>query len=252
MTLKEVLAEEKSRPIPLIYLYKEGAFFEAYEKSAFYLCTERGLKPTKRWCKSLECEYVTAGFPLKSVMKYLPEAIVSEDHCQYVDEDWGFILNDRDREFVKWKADLPLHIPKKKEEIEKKQPMASVEVLNESSNKKSYEMLSVYKHIYDLLLRFTKQRAHLDREYRYTIGQSIFEHLTNLLMNVYRTNAAKETEEKLSIIKKMMETVVEMKIYFRLLCDTKQITVKSFAHTTNDVVGIEKELKAWASYQKKK
>ena len=71
MTLKEILDAEAARPIPLIYLYKEGTFFKAYEMSAFYLSTVRGLKPVKRWCKSLEREYVTAGFPVTSVMKYL-------------------------------------------------------------------------------------------------------------------------------------------------------------------------------------
>ena len=62
MTLKEILDAEVARPIPLIYLYKEGTFFKAYEMSAFYLSTVRGLKPVKRWCKSLEREYVTAEF----------------------------------------------------------------------------------------------------------------------------------------------------------------------------------------------
>ncbi len=251
MTLKEILDAEVARPIPLIYLYKEGTFFKAYEMSAFYLSTVRGLKPIKRWCKSLECEYVTAGFPVTSVMKYLPEAVVSEDHCQHTDEVWGFALNDRDREFVKWKDCLPIHVPKKKEKEEEKSPMITTEILNETGNKKSYEMLSVYKRIYDLLLRFTKQRVRLDREYRYTIGQIIFEHLTDLLMNVYKANAEKEAESKLSIIDQMLRSMVKMKICFRLLCDTKQISVKSFAHTTNDVVAIEKELKSWAAYQKK-
>ncbi len=251
MTLREILDAEASRPIPLIYLYKEGTFYKAYEMSAFYLCTVRGLKPVKRWCKSLECEYVTAGFPITSVMKYLPEAVISEDHCQHTDEDWGFILNDRDREFVKWKASLPVHVPKKKEDEKEKCPMVTAEIMNETGNKKAYEMLSVYKRIYDLLLRFTKQRMRLEREYRYTVGQNIFEHLTVLLMNVYKANGEKETESKLAIIDQMLEILVKVKIYFRLLCDTKQISVKSFANTTNDVVAIEKELKSWAAYQKK-
>lgn len=251
MTLKEILDAEAARPIPLIYLYKEGTFFKAYEMSAFYLSTVRGLKPVKRWCKSLEREYVTAGFPVTSVMKYLPEAVVSEDHCQHTDEDWGFILNDRDREFVKWKASLPLHVPKPKTAEPEKWPMVTAEIMNETGANKSYEMLAVYKRIYDLLLRFTKQRMRLDREYRYTIGQNIFDHLTDLLMNVYKANAEKEAEPKLAIIDQMLESMVKVKIYFRLLCDTKQISVKSFAHTTNDVVAIEKELKSWAAYQKK-
>lgn len=81
--------------------------------------------------------------------------------------------------------------------------MVTAEIMNETGANKSYEMLAVYKRIYDLLLRFTKQRMRLDREYRYTIGQNIFDHLTDLLMNVYKANAEKEAEPKLAIIDQM-------------------------------------------------
>ncbi len=251
MTLKEVLEQEKARPLPLIYLYKEGTFFKAYEKSAFYLSTMRGLKPIKRWCKMLGCEYVTAGFPIGSVAKFLPEATVEEDHLQYTDEEWGFPLYDRPIEFAKWKEALPILAPKKKSEEEGKQPMVTAEILSEVGDKGSHEMLSVFKRIYDLLLRFTKQRVHLDREYRYTIGQSVFERLMALLLGVYNANAARGAEQKLAVIRQMMETMAEVKIYFRLLCDTKQISVKSFSHTVEDLVAIERELKGWAAHQKR-
>ncbi len=70
-------------------------------------------------------------------------------------------------------------------------------------------------------------------------------------MDVYRANAEKDAEQKIHIINDMLDVMVKVRIYFRLLCDTKQISVKSFAHTSNDTVAIERELKAWSSYQKK-
>lgn len=84
MTLKEILDAEVARPITKIYLYKEGTFYKAYETSAFYLSTERGLKPIKRWCKSLECEYVTAGFVCASIVSIDTQSVKTYSSCSQI------------------------------------------------------------------------------------------------------------------------------------------------------------------------
>ena len=64
MTLKEI-AERESHNESCIYLYREGIFWKAYQKSAFLL-----LKHCKvnyavkhRFVKSADCEIFSLGFP---------------------------------------------------------------------------------------------------------------------------------------------------------------------------------------------
>ena len=46
-----------------VYCYKQGAFWVAYEQSAYLICIDKAYKPKKKWIKYLEKEVVTVGFP---------------------------------------------------------------------------------------------------------------------------------------------------------------------------------------------
>ena len=54
--------------------------------------------------------------------------------------------------------------------------------------------------------------------------------------------------DKASHIAESLEVMVEVKLYLRILNDSKQITVKQFAHVCEHVAMIEKHLSNWLKY----
>lgn len=105
-----------------------------------------------------------------------------------------------------------------------------------------YDNLPVYKATYDLLLQFFMLNRHLQRDYRYTLGESIKNELVNLLVSIYHANS---TPQKAPILGKAREHVVKIKLQIRLLMDLKQINIKQYATAAERIESISKQLAAW-------
>ena len=70
MTKLEICAIEDANPGQL-YLYPEGAFYKAYQKSAWILCTKvNPFKLSSRLLKGLEAPLLSVGFPQSSLDKF--------------------------------------------------------------------------------------------------------------------------------------------------------------------------------------
>ena len=82
----------------------------------------------------------------------------------------------------------------------------------------------------------------MQRDYRYTILQDLKRLLIDLLIMIYRANA---TWSKQPVISTMRESVVEVKVYLRLLCDLKQLSEKQYLLLSESAVNISKQLVAW-------
>ena len=70
MTKLEICTKEGTNP-GMVYLYPEGAFYKAYQKSAWLLCT--GVHPFKvsAWpLKGLDGPLLSVGFPQSSLDKF--------------------------------------------------------------------------------------------------------------------------------------------------------------------------------------
>lgn len=84
MTLKEITTREKENN-SCIFLYKEGIFWKAYEKSAYAFCVSyQNYKPTRKLIKSIGEEVVSIGFPVAVLTNRVPIdriKIVSETAC---------------------------------------------------------------------------------------------------------------------------------------------------------------------------
>jgi len=69
-TTAEILAVERDNT-SRIYLYPEGLFLKAYQRSAYLFIRNCGaVKPTKKMIKAVGCEVVHIGFPATSLGKY--------------------------------------------------------------------------------------------------------------------------------------------------------------------------------------
>ena len=60
MTIKDKIEKEDGQ---ILYCYKQGAFWVAYEQSAYLVCLSSAYKPTKKYVKNCNQEVVTIGFP---------------------------------------------------------------------------------------------------------------------------------------------------------------------------------------------
>ena len=70
MTKLEICAIEDANP-GLVYLYPEGAFYKAYQKSAWILCTKvHPFKVSSRPLKGLDGPLLSVGFSQSSLDKF--------------------------------------------------------------------------------------------------------------------------------------------------------------------------------------
>lgn len=67
MSIQTIIETEQTNE-GLIYLYLEGSFWKAYEKSAFYFAqTIKEYKIKKRYVKAISTEIVSLGFPNSAI-----------------------------------------------------------------------------------------------------------------------------------------------------------------------------------------
>lgn len=246
-TLMDFLVYEQQKPSAEIRLYAEGLFYKAYEQSAYYLATECGLKPIKRWSKQLQRDYVTAGFPKSSLQKFLPEAVIDDKGCYRYDYEWamrhGVVQIDMDI----WKEDLPLHVPTPKPPKSKTDNALGVPA--EPAPQWGTPDIPAFKMMYEVLLRFIQQSGHLTRDYRYTLGEDIKRKMISTEVLICRAHTTRDREQCLLYIDQAAEALFEIKLLLRVLHDCKQLNTKTYALMAEAVVGVEEQLHKWKEYK---
>ena len=105
-----------------------------------------------------------------------------------------------------------------------------------------YNLLPVYKVSYDLLVDlfiFTKE---FNREYKYTIGESLKKEAVEMITNIFRANS---TRNKSPFIQKARENAEIVRLYLRLIKDLKQISLGRFVRLNEKIESVSKQLTAW-------
>lgn len=104
--------------------------------------------------------------------------------------------------------------------------------------------LPVYKASYDLLLvifQFTKE---FNREYKYTVGDSLKNETMSLLLSIYRANATMDHNRR-QILQTAREHVEVIRLLVRVMKDLKQINVRKFVQVNEKIESISRQLTAW-------
>ena len=86
-TTAEILTTEDQNQ-SRIYLYSEGMFLKAYQKSAYMFLRDNGpMKPTKKFVQAVGKEVVSIGFPSVGLLKYCEpgEIVKTGERSLYVD-----------------------------------------------------------------------------------------------------------------------------------------------------------------------
>ena len=111
-----------------------------------------------------------------------------------------------------------------------------------------YDNLPVFKQAYDLLLQILRFTSSVQRDFRYTVGETLKKDVIELCLSIYRANAS---VEKLPQIEAARERMVSIKLMVRVLHDMKQISTKQFALTCERMESVSKQLAAWQKYMAK-
>ena len=109
-----------------------------------------------------------------------------------------------------------------------------------------YDNLPVFKDTYDLMLKAFKMGSNFHRDIRYTLGEDLKKELMKVLKLIYKANAG---HDKITYISEARETMVGVKLMFRLLMDMKQLSVKQYSAICLEIDTIAKQLTSWAKYQ---
>lgn len=100
----------------------------------------------------------------------------------------------------------------------------------------------MYKTSYDLLLEIFNFSKNMEREYKYTIGESLKKETVELITNIYRTNSS---QEKKVLLQKARENIEVIRLYLRLIKDLKQIDLAKFVRINVLIESISKQLSFW-------
>jgi four helix bundle protein len=111
-----------------------------------------------------------------------------------------------------------------------------------------YNFLPIYKTSYDLLLELFKFTKDFNKEYKYTIGESIKKEIMDMIILIYKANSKKE---KLVYIQSARENIETVRVFLRLLKDLKQVNTKKFVRLNDLCENVSKQLVAWEKYNNK-
>lgn len=87
----------------------------------------------------------------------------------------------------------------------------------------------------------------MQRDYRYTLGESIKNELLKLMMDVFRANS---NVAKSTYILSARESIELIRLLLRLTKDLKQIPLGEFVSANTYIESIGKQLTAWNKYVK--
>ncbi|PIS29554.1 MAG: hypothetical protein COT43_03575 [Candidatus Marinimicrobia bacterium CG08_land_8_20_14_0_20_45_22] len=104
----------------------------------------------------------------------------------------------------------------------------------------------VNKASYDLLLeifRFTKE---FNKEFKYTVGESLKKETLDLITLIYRANSKADKRETLQSAREKIEVI---RLFIRLMKDLKQISLEKFVQVNKRVENVSKQLTGWKKKQ---
>ena len=105
-----------------------------------------------------------------------------------------------------------------------------------------YQHLPLYKTTYDLLMRLMHITKSFEREYKYTIGEKIQNHILEILLDIYRANGSKNKTEHLT---NLLEHVQMLNVLLRVSHDLKLIATEKYAEIILETASISKQATGW-------
>ena len=105
-----------------------------------------------------------------------------------------------------------------------------------------YSELPVYKASYDLLLAIFQFTKNFNKEYKYTVGESLKKETIELITLIYRANSRTDKVETLQTAREHIEVI---RLLVRLMKDMHQIGIKPFVAVNEQVENVSRQLTGW-------
>ena len=105
-----------------------------------------------------------------------------------------------------------------------------------------YMHLDIYKKAYEFLVYYSCLLVHMQREYRYTIGEKLLNLIIEFIVSIYKANDAKTNTERAKAIRVMIEKIKQISVTLRLVNSLKNISNEKYLNCCLYVEDIEKQL----------
>lgn len=112
-----------------------------------------------------------------------------------------------------------------------------------------YTNLPIYKAAYGLMLSVNKIMPLIPRDTRYSLGQDCRRKIMDIIVLIYRAN---RTRQKAKVISMMRETLLEVQVYIRLMCDLRHISEKKYVELAEQTSSMSKQMAAWEKSEQRK
>lgn len=222
MTFREIIEREEQNTNS-IWLYREGMFMKAYERSAFFAHTLiHEFKLSKRYIKTVNMDVISLGFPEQTVPKWLN----------------GYVYE--------WVQDglLRCHMRKAFDEVEfhNWKEVVSVNVGDRfTPHTAVIEKSPLYKVAYDLMTQIFEFTAHISKNVANPLGLRLKDLAYQLC---YAVRILYDVADRDAHIARSLEYCSEIKFALQVLKDLKEISVKTFALASEKIVSVSKQLSA--------
>lgn len=227
MTKKEIYELEQTN-YNKVFCYKEGAFWVAYEHSAYLFCKcIRPFSASKKPIQTVGNYMVSIGFPDQAWAQLSPMVVFAERDEKRIVLDVKpkeFTYEEFEYNFTMWKDDVQTALSQKQRSL------------------RHHENLPVYKAVFDLTIKIFQQSQHMSREFRYTLGERLKNEAINLLIDVYSASTA---EDKLPHILSTQRRIELIRVMLRVCREMGQLPIKNMASMTLHTDEITKQLAAW-------
>ncbi len=111
-----------------------------------------------------------------------------------------------------------------------------------------HSTLPIYKVTYQLLMLATEITRHMPRDFKATMGAKVREECLELVVLIYRANAA---TDKVPHLDRMIERLQVTELLFRLAADLRLIAVKQYARAIELTAAVGKQANGWRKYSAK-
>ena len=226
MTKLEICAIEDANP-GRVYLYPEGAFYKAYQKSAWLLCTRvHPFKVSVRPLKGLDGPLLSIGFPQSSLDKFSAGLAVAENPSVGGSKILCFNELISLDGYAEWVSGL-------------------AKSLAEGVSRKAdapFNSLPVYGAAYRLAVEATRMASRLERNYRYSLGEDIRRGVGHTLVCIMLAGKGEEREANVHAARVSM---LEVQLGLRLLNDLKVLPDKRYAVFLDMTEDIIRQLSNW-------
>ena len=104
--------------------------------------------------------------------------------------------------------------------------------------------LPIYRATYQLLEKVANYSKHFHRSYKLSLAPRLQTECTEMVMDVYRANAARQGRRE--IVERILERVRVVELMLRLCRDLRQISIKQHANVIEMTEAIGRQAYGWA------